>query len=98
MAIRDYWVYQKRDAEKPWAFYIVKEFDKMAGSRATCLDVTFYHEDIQNALHAVSEICIHYATLSEYVNHLLNIIRSYSNVTLQDERQLTEEVGNILAS
>lgn len=96
MAIKDYWVYQKRDTPKPWAIYIVKEYDKRAGSRATCLDNTYYHEDIENSLHAISEICVHYDTLQEYVNHFANVLAKYSYVTLEDERQLERELANIL--
>lgn len=96
MAIKDYWMYQKRDTEKPWTFYIVKEYDKRAGSRATCLDITFYHEDIPNTLHQVSELCIHHETLNGYVNHLANIILEYSQITHADLRQLERELADIL--
>lgn len=98
MAIRDYWVYQKRDTPKPWTFYIVKEFDKRAGKKATCLDYTLYHEDIPNHDHCISEVCIHYDRLSGYVNHLLCAVLEFSNITSQDKEQLTEEIAYILAN
>ena len=98
MAIKDFWVYQKRGTPKPWAFYIVKEYDKRAGKRATCLDYTFYHEDIPNTIHAVSEVSLHYDNVSGYVNHLLSVILEYATINHQDEKQLTEEVSNILTA
>lgn len=98
MAIKDYWVFQNRNVEKPWTFYIVKEYDKRAGKRATCLDYTFYHEDIPNKLHCTSEVCVHYDTVSGYVNHLLCAILEVSNVTDQDKKQLTNEIVKILTN
>lgn len=96
MAIKDYWVYQKRDTPKPWALYIVKEYDKRAGSRATCLDITYYHEDIQNNLHAVSEVCVHYWDLQGYVKHVIDKLAEYAYVKMDDERQIERELANIL--
>ena len=96
MAIKDYWVYQKRDTPKPWALLVYKEYDKRAGSRATCLDVTYYHEDIPNTLHAVSEVCVHYDTLQGYVKHVTDKLAEYAYVTMQDERQIETELANIL--
>lgn len=98
MAIKDYWVFQKRDVEKPWTFYIVKEYDKRAGKKATCIDYTFYHEDIPNTLHCDSEVCIHYDTVSGYVNHLICKILEYSTITSQDKKQLTDEIVKILTT
>ena len=96
MAIKDYWVYQKRDTPKPWALYVVKEYDKRVGSRATCLDVTYYHENIPNNLQATSELCIHYDTLDEYVSHIAEKLAEYAYVTLADEKQIERELSPIL--
>ena len=96
MAIKDYWVYQKRDTEKPWALLIVKEYDKRVGNDATCLDYTLYHEDIPNSLHAVSEVCVHYETVGGYVNHLVSAIAEWSNVEHADSMQLEKEITKIL--
>ena len=96
MAIKDYWVYQKRDSLKPWVLYIVKEYDKRAGTRATCLDATFYHEDVPNGIHAKSEVCIHHDTLQGYVKHFADMIAEYAYVTLDDEKQLADELSKIL--
>lgn len=42
MAIKDYWVYQERQSDYPWALYIVKEYDKRISDKASCLDITYY--------------------------------------------------------
>lgn len=89
-------MFQKRDSLKPWAIYIVKEYDKRAGTRATCLDPTLYHEDIPNTLHAKSEVCIHYDTLEGYVKHFVDMIAEYAYVTLEDEKQIADELTKIL--
>ena len=97
MAIRDYWVYQNRNVEKPWVLYIVKEYDKRVGKQATCLDYTLYHEDIPNSLHANSEVCVHYDTLTGYLNHLLCAIMEWSSVNHTDEKHLRAELSKILS-
>lgn len=98
MAIRDYWIYQKRDVPYPWALYIVKEYDRMAGKRATVLDFTFYHEAIPNATHSTSKIGLHHEMAIDYVNDILAVITDFTNVANEDVNQLTREISNILAS
>lgn len=96
MAIRDYWIFQKRDALKPWAFLVVKEYDKRVGKTATTLDYTFYHEDIENPEHQISELCLYYENSSEYADHFCSVIAEYSPVTSQDRIQLIQEITKIL--
>ncbi len=96
MAIRDYWIFQKREAVKPWAFLVVKEYDKRVGKTATTLDYTFYHEDVENPEHQISEVCLYYENPLGYVNHLCSVIAEYSTVTYLDRIQLIQEITKIL--
>ena len=98
MAIKDKWVFQKRETEKPWAFLIVKEYDKSKGRTADCIDYTFYHEDVQNVEHCISEVCVKYDTVTGYVDHLLAVASEYSSVHSQDRIQLTREMTVLLLS
>lgn len=98
MAIRDYWVYQERQAdegENQWALYIVKEYDRRKPD-ATVLDYTLYSEDIDNATHSLSKVGLHYDTVSGYVDELLSQIIEFSAVTAQDKRQLERSILDIL--
>lgn len=96
MAIKDFWLYQKRDVPSPWALYIVKEYDRKAGKRATVLDYTFYHENIPNATHSVSQIGLHHDSVSDYVNDILATVSEYTTIDNQDYEQVTREIANIL--
>lgn len=96
MAIKDFWLYQKRNVQSPWALYIVKEYDRRAGKRATVLDYTFYHENIPNATHSVSQIGLHHDSVSDYVNDVLATVSEYTTIDNQDYEQVTREIANIL--
>ena len=96
MAITDHWIYQKRETATPWALYVVKEYDKRVGKRADVLDVTFYHENVENATHSISKVGMHYETVTGYVDELLSIISDYASITNGDIQQLTVEIQDIL--
>lgn len=96
MAIRDYWVYQKRASISPWTLYIVKEYDKRAGKKSIVLDYTLYHENIENATHSLSHVGIHCETVSDYVSEILKDLKEYSQVTADDIKQLTFNIQDIL--
>lgn len=99
MAIRDYWVYQKKTANEfvsPWALYIVKEFDKRRGNEATFIDYTLYSEEIDNPTHSRSYVGLHHDTVSGYVDEILTSISEYMMVTASDKEQLTVEIERIL--
>ena len=96
MAIKDYWVYQKRACIKPWALYVVKEYDKRAGRKADVLDYTLYHEDIENATHSISRVGIHSETVAGYVHEILSDLVDYAEVTSNDVKHLTASIQDIL--
>lgn len=95
MAIRDYWVYQKRDAPSLWAIYIVKEFDKRKLD-STVLDFTLYSEDIQNATHSKSFVGLHYDSVTGYVDRILAEISDFAAIEAADKDQLEKSITDIL--
>lgn len=96
MAIRDYWLYQKRDVPTPWAIYFVKEYDKRDVS-ATCIDFTLYHEDIPTQLHSKSYVCLKHDTPEEYAVDIVEKMSEYVSVTDSDRAQIVQELRRILA-
>lgn len=96
MAIKDYWVYQKRDTPTPWALYIVKEYDKRYQPETVTLDFTLYHEDIPTQTHSKSFIGIHESTLSGYVERLVTEMTEYVSITNEDHEQLRKSIEDIL--
>lgn len=94
--IKDYWVYQRRACIKPWALYVVKEYDKRAGKKADVLDYTLYHEDIENVTHSISRVGLHYDNVEGYVNEILSDLVEYAEVTAADKKQLTANIEDIL--
>lgn len=96
MAIRDYWIYQKRQNDCQWAFYVVKEFDKRIGKQADVINYTFYSENIENATHSVSKVGLHYDYVAGYVNEMLATVSDYSSITNEDISQLSMEMQDIL--
>lgn len=98
MAIKDYWIYQKREVQLPWALYIVKEFDRRYPQETTCLDFTLYHENIPNQAHSVSKIGLHYDTVSAYISDIALTITDESGMpfTSADKDQLERELLRIL--
>lgn len=96
MAIRDYWVYQKRQADAPWAIYVVKEFDRRKGMNATALDWTIYSENIENSAHSKSRVGVHAETLDGYVNELVADLIEISVVDSSDVDQLKTSIERIL--
>ena len=95
MAIKDYWIYQKRNVPTPWALYVVKEYDKRKPGMTT-LDFTLYHEDVPNQLHAKSFIGLHYDSTGGYVNAVLAEIAEYTTINAQDKDQLYKSIEDIL--
>ena len=95
MAIRDYWVYQKRDAPKPWALYIVKEYDKRF-PESVVIDYTFYHEDVQNVANCVSFVGLHYDEPNGYADEIMATLCEYSQPTNQDYQQILNEIARII--
>lgn len=98
MAIRDYWIYQKRQVQIPWALYIVKEYDKRYPEIIT-LDYTLYHEDISNSAHSVSKVGLHFETISAYVDDILATLTdnaASAEFTSEDYKQLEKEIYFIM--
>ena len=96
MAIRDYWLYQKRDVPTPWAIYFVKEYDKRDAS-TTCIDFTLYHEDIPTQLHSKSYVGLKHDTIEEYVNDICEKMSEYVSVNEDDHKQIYSELYRIIA-
>ena len=95
MAIRDYWMYQKRDTPVPWAIYFVKEYDRRKPAE-TILDWTFYHEDIPTQTHSKSFVGLHYDTISGYVDAITAEMAEYVSITSQHYDQIERELYLIL--
>ena len=96
MAIRDYWLYQKRDVPTPWAIYFVKEYNKRDAS-ATCIDFTLYHEDIPTQLHSKSYVGLKHDTIDGYTDDICEKMREYVSVNEDDRKQISGELYRILA-
>ena len=96
MAIRDYWVYQKRQADVPWAIYIVKEYDKRKGLDAVVLDWTIYSENIELSTHSKSRVSVHANSIGEYVNELILDLVEISTIHDEDVQQLNRAIEDIL--
>lgn len=97
MAIKDYWVYQKRDCATPWALYIVKEYDKRKPD-ATSLDLTIYSEDIDEPTHSKSFVNIKHERVSGYVDDIVEKLSNFCHVYAQDYQQLQYAIEDILFS
>lgn len=95
MAIKDYWLYQKRDVPTPWAIYFVKEYDRRT-PKSTVIDWTFYHEDIPTPTHSVSFVGLHYDTVKGYVDAITAEMVEYVSVEAQDYAQIEREIERIL--
>ena len=96
MAIRDYWIYQERASENPWALHVVKEYDKRH-PQATCLDYTLYSELIEEPTNAFSCVGVHYDYVMGYVDAIITDLVSFGvEVTNPDYVQLEREVTRIL--
>lgn len=96
MAIKDFWVYQKRNTPTPWALYIVKEYDKRIGSAATCLDFTLYSEDIDTPTHSTTHVGIHCSNVSGYVKTFIEFMSEHVYINDEDMEQLRQSIENIL--
>lgn len=95
MAIRDYWIYQKRNVQKPWAIYFCKVYTK--GKREdTFFDWTIYHDDIRNQTNTKSGIDLHCDTISEFVDFIAGEIARYAQVTEADKTQLYDAFLDML--
>ena len=95
MAIRDYWVYQKRDTPCPWALYIVKEYDRRH-PEYTMIDWTMYHEDIPTPTHSKSFVCLHYDTIPGYVDAIAAEMVEFVSFTAPDREQIEQALSDIL--
>ena len=94
--VRDYWIYQRRQsATNQWALYIVKEFQRGKPS-TTKLDFIVYSEDIGNATHSMSMYGLHYQSVSGYVDSLICEMLSFTDITVEDKRQLEETITWVL--
>ena len=96
MAIRDYWVYQKRNVQIPWAIYFVKEFEKY--SKLVTIDYTFYHESVPNSNNSVSFIGLHADNAKGYADAIIAEIAEFVEVTNEDYEQLIHAIEDILNS
>lgn len=96
MAIRDYWIYQDRNVTKPWALYVVKQYDKRH-PETTTLDYTLYHENIEEPTNAFSRVGVFYSYVGDYVNTIVIDILSFGiEFENPDYAQLEREVTRIL--
>lgn len=96
MAIKDRWIFQERETDDPWAFYVVREVVHVAGEKRTYIDITFYSENVENATHSESRIGLHYESVTGYVDEMLSIIAEYASLASEDKEQLYREMSNIL--
>lgn len=96
--VRDYWIYQRRDVRTPWAFYVVKEFDRRK-PEATLISFTLYHEDIENPTHSVTKDSMYFHDIRGYVDEMTMTLTDMGiTVTSDDRQQLTREVNWIMES
>ena len=95
MAVKDYWVYQKRDIPVPWALYIVKEYDKRKPAETT-IDWTLYHEDIPTPTHSKTFIGLHCDALLGYTNSIIAEMSDYVSIETQDYAQIEQAMERIL--
>lgn len=96
MAIKDYWLYQKRDVPTPWAIYFVKEYDRRDPD-ATQIDYTFYHEDVPSNAHSKSYVGLHHLTPRGYADEIVAEISDYVSIASEDYDQILKELERILA-
>ena len=97
MAIRDYWIYQKRNVTTPWALYVVKEFDKRGDYKASItIDYTFYHEDVPKPTRSFSVVGLHYDTIKAYADAITAEIVPYCEVDYQDYQQIYNAIEEII--
>ena len=94
--IRDYWVWQARKVDVPWALYIVKEYQNPQTFESTYLDVTIYSEDIDNDEHSIAFVCWQFSTVSGYADEIERHISKFSNFKDEDYKQVEEALFRIL--
>ena len=91
---RDYWVYQKRsDTMFPWAVRMTKRSEK--GKRRTKyveFDFAVYMESIPSRTRSRYFTNVHRETPKGYVDFLVRVLRSYTDVTEEDTEQLYNAV------
>ena len=99
MAIKDYWIYQKRDVSEPWALYVVKEYDKRGDYKASiAIDYTFYHENVSKPTRSFSVVGLHYDTIKGYADAIINEIIQYCEVDYADYKQIYDAIEEIILS
>ena len=94
--IRDYWIYQQRQNEgHQWAIYVVKEFVRGA-PELTVLDITLYSEDIGTPTNSKSVVGLQFELIRQYVKYIINELKEFTIVTVEDKEQLEREIQYIL--
>lgn len=95
MAIKDYWIYQRRNVAQPWAIYFCKVYTK--GKREdTFFDWTIFHDAIKNDTNSKSGINLHCDNVSQYVDAIAQEIAAITPVTASDKNQLYEAFIDML--
>lgn len=94
--MHDYWIWQKRECEVPWAVYVVKEYENPPTLDNINLHVTIYSEDIENDEHAISFVCWHFDDVKGYVDELEWHISLFAEFFPEDRQQLESAVFGIL--
>ena len=95
MAIKDYWIYQKRNVFNPWAIYLCKVYERYK-PQTVFFDWTIYHDAIQNQTNSKSGINLHCSNVSEYVDFIAGELANYTKVTAADKTQLYDSFLDIL--
>lgn len=96
MATSEFWLYQKRAVPKPWAIYIVKNYDRRDRSSAT-LDFTIFQEDIESPTHSKSFVGLHYPHARNYADKITCELADVGPVEEQDYSQVLREIERILS-
>ena len=94
--IRDYWVYQERTTAKPWALYVVKEFEKgniLIGDLT--FDITLYQDDIPNGTRSHSVVGISGQNADDIVSQIGKVIAEHVEFTEFDRAQVKNAIIDI---
>lgn len=94
--IKDYWIWQARKVDTPWAIYVVKEYNKPYRVELVSLDVTIYSEDIKNMDHFISFLDWNCESVSGYVELFREQIEQFAEFNDDDAKQITDEIFKIL--
>lgn len=94
MAIKQTWLYQKRNVQKPWAIFFVKEYSRR--THETTIDWTLYHDDIPSSAHSKTFVGLHFDTVGGYVNAIITEMLDYVEIEASDITQIRREIERIL--